>query len=221
MSNFVDITGKKFNRLRVIKRVENSKDNKSMWLCVCDCGNTKIVSGVCLKNNSVKSCGCFNYEKRHSQGTHKKSYTRLYGIWSGIKTRCYNQNCKAYKNYGGRSITMFDKWKNSFEDFYEWSLKNNYKEDLTIDRIDVNGNYEPSNCRWITAKKQHSNMRKSIRYVDDETEYCLSELCRKYNMPYLTVYNRIKKSNMSIKDALTKPINTNKRNKLYKGGINI
>lgn len=212
MGKFIDITGKKFNKLTVIGFYEKSK-NGARWLCKCDCGNQTIVRGANLKNGSVKSCGCLVHENKSSI-KHGLSNTRIYSIYCGIKSRCNNENSPAYKNYGGRGIKMCEEWANDFMIFHDWALKNGYKEGLTIERIEVNKGYDPSNCCWKTKREQCYNRRDTIRYKGK----CLSELCQEHSMPYNTVYRRITVGKMSICDALTKPIMKEKRNKLYKGG---
>lgn len=153
-----DLTGQKFGRLTVVKRAENSKSNKTRWECICDCGNELITVGAQLKNGRTKSCGCLQKELLSKRvRTHGMTNERLYGIWCGIKQRCFNPNIDAYKNYGGRGITMCDEWFNDFSKFQKWALKNRYSDDLTIERKDVNGNYEPSNCCWTTRKMQSRN----------------------------------------------------------------
>lgn len=152
MRKLVDLTGKKFGRLTVIERSE------SKWLCKCDCGNTKLVNGGHLVSGDTKSCGCLRNEQRIKHGMRN---TRLYSVWHGMKERCYNTKHKHFKDYGGRGITICDKWKNDFNAFAQWALSHGYADNLTIDRIDVNGNYEPSNCRFITNAEQQKNKRNS------------------------------------------------------------
>ena len=162
---FIDLTGQKFGRLTVLKldyKVKKGTHTRNYWLCECDCGNTKIVEGGCLKYGNTKSCGCYNIEKIKERSIkHNLSSSRINSIYRGIKKRCYNKNCKTYKNYGGRGITICDEWLSDFKSFYNWAMANGYKDDLTIDRIDVNSNYEPSNCRWVDMKVQANNRRNS------------------------------------------------------------
>ena len=212
MVKFIDITGKKFNKLTVIGFYEKSK-NGARWLCECDCGNKTIVRGANLKNGSVKSCGCLVHENK-SNIKHGLSKTRIYSIYIKMKERCNNVNSKSYKDYGARGISVCEEWENNFIKFYEWAINNGYNDNLTIERINVNGNYEPNNCKWISKKEQNYNKRDSIIYDGK----CLSQLCKERSIPYGTVYRRIKVGKMSIQEALEKPIMTSKRNKLYKGG---
>ena len=164
MSMVKDLTGKVFGRLTVIKRAENDKNGRARWLCKCSCGNESVKTGKLLLNGHCKSCGCGEYENRVNNCTsHRLSDTRLYNIWGAMKQRCYYSKHKDYHNYGGRGITVCDEWKNDFMSFYKWAMLNGYNDELSIDRIDVNGNYEPNNCRWATAREQRLNQRPKKR----------------------------------------------------------
>lgn len=164
MSKINDLTGKKFGRLTVIKYYGSNKHGRALWLCQCDCGNTKIVLGNSLNSKLTLSCGCYNKEIiKKCNSKHNMAYSKLYKVWQGMKTRCYNKNFMYYCNYGGRGITICDEWKSNFSNFYEWSINNGYEEGLTIDRINNDGNYEPSNCRWVTRAEQNRNKRYTKR----------------------------------------------------------
>ena len=170
MAKFNDLTGKRFGRLIVVERAENyispQGQARKRWLCKCDCGNMVIVPARSLINDASKSCGCLQKEIAKNTFTrHGKRGSRLYIIWSSMKTRCYNGKSRAYKWYGGRGIKICDEWLNDFQAFYDWAMANGYKDDLTIDRIDVNGNYEPSNCRWITISEQQKNKRQKEKNI--------------------------------------------------------
>ncbi len=162
MGKIKDLTGQKFGRLTVIKMSELDRWKQAKWLCMCDCGNVVNVKSGNLRIGHTQSCGCLQKEATSkSNTTHGKRKTRLYRIFIHMKDRCYRESDKRYKDYGGRGITICQEWLNDFQAFYDWAMANGYKEDLTIDRIDVNGNYEPSNCRWTTWEEQAKNKRNS------------------------------------------------------------
>lgn len=179
----IDLTGNKFGRLTVIKEIgRDTKSRQKLWLCKCDCGNEKITKTSYLTSGDTSSCGCYRKEcelKNLSEfwgkpKTHGLSKTRLYTIWADMKDRCNNKNNNAYKNYGGRGIKICDEWLDNFMNFYNWAIENEYDESLTIDRINVNGNYEPSNCRWTTWRVQAYNKRTSRKisiYGETKTAY--------------------------------------------------
>lgn len=157
-----DLTGQTFGRLTVIERVGSSKNQKSLFLCKCSCGKTKVILGSSLTSKRVTSCGCLAKEEISKRTkTHGKTNTRLHSIWNCMKTRCYNANSKSYQYYGAKGVTICEEWLKDFKAFYDWSMSHGYKENLTIDRINPFGNYEPSNCRWITMQEQRLNKRNS------------------------------------------------------------
>lgn len=157
MGKLIDLSGQQFGRLTVIKRAED-KNKTVMWICKCDCGNIKIIAGKHLRYGLISSCGCYQLEDRHNHtATHRMSKTRLYKTWLDMRDRCYRTKNKSYVDYGGKGITVCSNWKNAFEPFCKWALASGYTDDLTIDRINSKGNYEPSNCRWVKRDVQAQN----------------------------------------------------------------
>jgi hypothetical protein len=173
MPKLIDLTAQRFGRLVVIERAKTDK-LKPQWLCACDCGNTSVAFGSDLKLGRHQSCGCLQKERTaQAQTTHGKSRSRAHTIWSHIKYRCTNPRCASWDIYGGRGIGICGRWM-KFENFY--ADMGDPPEGHSIDRINVNGNYEPSNCRWATPTEQNSNTRRTRRYVFDGRALTPTEL---------------------------------------------
>lgn len=208
MSLCEDLTGKRFNKLVVLERVENGKGDKSRWRCLCDCGNETIVSGNNLKAGGVKSCGCLRHAKHN---THHLSNTRLYRIWDAMKNRCYLKTHSAYLYYGGRGITVCDAWKDNFEAFYGWAINNGYSEDLTIDRIDNDSGYSPENCKWSTREEQVNNRKSCVLITYNGETKNLMQWCKLLNLPYKLIHQRMYLKNISFEEAISIPIKSRKK----------
>lgn len=207
-----DLTDKIFGKLMVIKRVENDRFGNNRWLCLCDCGKFKIISSTNLTRNKIKSCGCLFKEthlKYSDEDKNNKNFQRLHRILGNMKDRCNNKKSKDYKNYGDRNIKVCNEWldrKNGFMNFYNWAMQNGYKEDLTIDRIDNNGNYEPSNCRWVDIKVQANNKRNNKLITYNGKTQTLSQWAKELKIKYATLNNRINTNKWSIERAFTQPL---------------
>lgn len=150
-----ELLGKKFGMLTPIRRDGHTEDNHRAWLCVCDCGKTVQISGSGLLNGKNKSCGCNRGKNATTHGLSKHS---IYGVWKDMIRRCYDVNCKNYRYYGAKGISVCDEWKEDLMAFYNWSLENGWVEGLSIDRFpDNKGNYTPTNCRWADRETQDNN----------------------------------------------------------------
>ena len=183
------------------------KDGKkeTAYICKCDCGNKRKVLAYNLKNGHTQSCGCQSLENRiKAKTTHHKVGTRIYRIWRGMKTRCENSKDYHYEFYGKRGIKVCDEWQ-KFEPFYKWATENGYAEHLTLERINNDGNYEPSNCRWATVKEQCNNRRTSRFITYNNVTRTLSEWAEIANMKPGSLAYRLK-CGWSMEEALSTPI---------------
>ena len=198
----IDLTGKRFGMLTVICRAED-KNGDVMWQCKCDCGCEKAVRGESLRYGTAKSCGCWIRKNLLEINTkHGKTDTKLYGVWSTMKTRCLNPNSVSYKLYGKRGIKVCEEWVNDFQAFYEWAVSTGYHEGLSIDRIDVNGDYEPNNCRWADAETQANNRRNSHIVTLNGESHTIAEWSKITGIKSSTLYMRLNKYGYSVEDAL-------------------
>lgn len=204
MSKLVDLTGRKFNRLTVIKR-DGSQNKKAVWLCKCDCGKEIRVLGVSLLSGNTKSCGCLQRETVKNVGLANKKHgmfgTRIYTIWADMKKRCFDKRDRAYKHYGGRGITVCKDWYD-FETFYEWAKKSGYNDNLTLDRINVNDDYTPNNCKWATWKEQQNNRRSSRMITYNGETKTIRQWSDITSIPYGTLLARINTLHWNIGKAL-------------------
>ena len=188
----IDLANKKFEKLTVIKRekdiTERNGKKSVAWLCRCDCGKEIIVRGSSLRKGNTRSCGCICGKHRHTKHNKKE---RIYNIWSGMKQRCNNPRNQAFKNYGAIGIKVCKEWQESFMNFYNWAMATGYNEMLSIDRINVNGNYEPKNCRWATWKIQQNN-RRNNHYIEHNGEkHTVKEWSEILNVAETTIHRRL------------------------------
>jgi hypothetical protein len=212
MQRYIDLTGRRFDRLLVLSRAGNDKRGKTRWLCRCDCGVEKIVGGQALRDGAIKSCGCFHRDEMTERlTTHGKTKTRIYRIYNNIIARCYKPTNTRYSVYGGRGISVCEEWRNSFQAFCDWAMTNGYRDDLTIDRINNDGNYEPSNCRWIGNKDQQSN-RSDNHYITcfGKTQ-TLQQWADEYGIRFNTIIGRLVRG-WDIERALTTKVKRRKSN---------
>lgn len=192
MSNRVEVTpNERHGLLTILEEVEPSKSGKRRVLCKCDCGKTKIVDLKHLRCEEIKSCGCMKKGNlKHGFGDY---HNKLYKTWRGMRERCNSPYCRIYGRYGGRGIRVCPEWDNDFLAFREWALNNGYSDDLTIDRIDVNGNYEPSNCRWTTNKQQANNRRTNILITYNGETHTISEWSDITGIKYWNIIQRYRR----------------------------
>lgn len=192
----MNLTGLRFGRLIAISRM-GLIGGKSMWQCVCDCGNSTVVALGNLRSGSVKSCGCHRREilDKTSHGLEKHP---LYCTWSGMIARCFNQKSHVYKHYGGRGISVCDRWLDIRNFIEDMGVK---PKATSLDRINNEGDYEPSNCRWATRSEQQNNKRNNRVLEFEGVRKTMSEWAREFNIPIETLFSRLKK--MSVSDALT------------------
>jgi len=202
MAEAIDLVGERFGRLVVLERAEDhickgGKDRKRRWKCICDCGNITYATTMDLRKGDTTSCGCRRQEtldeftNRHK--THGMTNTRIYGIWKAMRARCTQPNYPQYHRYGGRGISICQEWLDDFMAFYEWAINNGYADDLSIDRIDVNGNYCPENCRWVTNDIQQNNKRTNKYYTYNGETHSIADWARILKLPYKQLCYRLYK----------------------------
>lgn len=200
--------GDKFGKFTVVSnegQIKKESSNHYYYKVRCECGAEEIVRGSLLKNNKKIMCRLC-YAKNSKTYKHGKTNTRLFNIWQSMRDRCNCETSQAYKWYGGRGIKICNEWNNDFMTFYNWSINNGYSNDLSIDRIDVNGNYEPSNCRWADKITQANNRRKNRLITYNGETHTLAEWGRITGLNDYNLDNRINKYGWSIEKALTTPL---------------
>lgn len=216
--NNPDWIGKKFGRLTVLDAIrERSESGNSrwMWRCKCECGKESIITPNSIVYGNTRSCGClarerfveFNKSRSHKYNT--TEYKKLWWKYYAIRNRCYNENSSRYKDYGGRGIKVYSEWNDNFDNFVEWALSNGYEEGLTIERVDVNGDYCPENCKFITLEEQANNKRNTVWVEYRGERLSLATLCKNYGLNYHSVHFRLYHRGMSVEEAVETPMHEN------------
>ena len=186
-TRLIDRAGQRYGHLTVVK-YDGHRNGRAYWLCQCDCGNQKVIAARDFASGTTKSCGCM----QHAHGLRKYGDAEyrnpsLYRTWNTMKQRCENPNREKYSIYGGRGIKVCDEWQDP-NAFIDWSLSNGYEKGLQIDRIDNNGNYSPTNCRWVTGKENCRNRRSNVILTIDGVSKTVIEWCEETGLKHFTVY---------------------------------
>lgn len=217
MSNTLkDLTGQKFGRLTVIRHLERfeRKNSTYAWLCECECGKQIQTCASKLQSGHTKSCGCMKAERiGNLNKKYKYSNKRLYGVYKAMLDRCYDSKNPMYKHYGGKGVTVCDEWKNDYDAFAAWAFSSGYDKDAkfqecTIDRIKLNGNYEPSNCRWVTNKKQQQNTSRCRFYEHNGEVHNIAEWAEILGINYKILYRDLADRGLSLPQAMLKRLGT-------------
>lgn len=216
MSKRIDLTGQRFGRLVVNQFAGANKNRESMWICKCDCGRCITTRGSSLRNGETKSCGCLHSElSKKIAGenftTHGKTDTRLFRIWSKMVARTEDPKQDHFDCYGGRGIRVCEEWRNSFQAFYDWAVNNGYKAGLSIDRIDVNGDYSPENCKWSTMKEQSRNRRSNVKLTYHGETMLMVEWSERTGIKFGTLWARIFVSGWTVEEAIETPVGKRRR----------
>lgn len=210
MSKFIDLTGEKFGKLTVVERKGTDKHGGALWLCKCECGNEKLTTSNHLRMGKCSSCGCLQTAHMKELGKAKKhgyANSDIYKRYHNIISRCFNPNVYSYTDYGSRGITVCERWRNSFEAFYDdvSKLPHFGEKGYSLDRIDNNGNYEPNNVRWATKKEQNNNTRNNHYITYNGKTQTISQWADEYNIGYRKLLERINKLHWNIERALNTP----------------
>lgn len=191
----------KFGRLKVILKSSTKKHNRTSYECLCDCGNMIIVTSNALKSGNTTSCGClrkdFNNRETHGLRDHK-----LYNVYNNMIARCYNEKFKYYYRYGGRGISICKEWLYEFICFYNWAISSGWEDGLEIERVNNDGNYEPSNCKWVTRKQNVRNRNNTSMIEISGNKVPLAEVAEKLGLKYSTLWQRIYKLKWPIERAI-------------------
>lgn len=208
--------GQKFGRLTIIafEKIPRKTYSYTHWIVRCECGTLKSVDPRKVLSGNTQSCGCLKRERTIESNKEKKvkhggRHDRLYAVWHNMKQRCYGETYKDYPNWGGRGICVCDEWKDDYAAFRSWALSSGYEKGLSLDRIDVNGNYEPLNCRWVDWHTQAINRTCSMNYEINGKIMNLVDIAEKYGIKYGTLYQRIHVYKWPIEKAISVPVRDN------------
>ena len=202
----IDITGNRYGRLTVLGYAY-TKEKKAYWTCQCDCGSVVIKQSALIRYGHTRSCGCLHKDQLSEMSRRYNIIAprRLYQVWHGMLDRCENEKARYFYNYGGRGISICDEW-HDYEKFASWALSNGYSDELTIERIDNNGNYSPNNCKWATKKEQENNKRTNHFVTMDGETKTISQWCELYGTKPVTVQSRLRLGWSEEKAIKTQPI---------------
>jgi hypothetical protein len=203
----IEMVGLRFGRLMVTAPAESDARGQARFVCICDCGSEKTITARWLRCGNTSSCGCLMREKVSARRRkHGRIRTPEYRTWMNMKSRCQRPEVAEYRNYGGRGISICERWS-SFEAFFQdMGPRPTLKH--SIDRVDPNGNYEPSNCRWATCREQQNNRRNNVYLEWDGVTLSLSEMARKVGLKPSTLHRRIKVAGWPVADALTRELHS-------------
>lgn len=196
--------GNRYGQLEILKLDHiHRKTKQGYYLCRCDCGNEKVIGINALRNGSTKACGCLQGKDSKWKFTSTK-FSRLHKKWVHMISRCNNQKDISYKNYGARGIRVCKEWENDFDCFAEWALKNGYKNELEIDRIDNDKGYCPTNCRFVSKKNNNRNRRNTKKVTHNDIQITLGELSEQFGIKYKTLWQRIYRDGLTVEQAIQK-----------------
>lgn len=207
MSRFKELSGQRFGRLVAIERLYRDKGRNWCWRCACDCGKETVVAAASLIRGNTKSCGCQQKDSiRRLRFKHGFSHTFLGHVRTGLVQRCYNPNHESYKRYGARGIKVCNEWRENPETFFIWALNNGYREGLSIDRIDNDGDYTPTNCRWVTAKEQANNKSDNFLLTLDGETKTLSQWCEDAIISPSVLRGRVLQGDWTKEELFSTPV---------------
>lgn len=194
MAKIRNLLNLRFGKLQVVELLPKRKFGNAIWLCKCDCGNTTEVIGSRLVSGKTHMCNQCLKIQRKKVGSNIGNRKRLHDVFRRMRNRCYNPNCDVYKHYGERGIKICDDWLNDFDSFYDWAVRNGYEYGLSIERIDVNGNYCPKNCIWIPLKEQAHNRRDTVYVCFRNQKISLAKICNDLDIDYYKIASYINRT---------------------------